>query len=224
MNDLVDYTRRPRSDRLAEILAGLHDDPAVLIVVNHPLWDEAGIGQNSHRRILQDLIRQYREHIHALELNGLRPSAENDSVFELACAHRLPAVSGGDRHGREPSSGLNLTNAAVFGEFVEQVRRDGRSDVLWMPQQKQVAAARLFRAVRDVVRDDPQHGMGWTHWDDRVFYTCDDGVTRPLSAIGDCGAATQILGRLVGSVQLLDRALTDPRLKAVTRWAAAEEE
>jgi len=224
MREMEAYTRCPLPCRMADILAELNNDPAVLIVVNHPFWDESRVGRTAHRHALNNLIRQHRHHLHALELNGLRPSAENAQAVEFASASGLPVVSGGDRHGREPSSGLNLTNAANFSEFVEQVRRDGKSEVLWMPQQRVNLAARLLRTVRDVLRDDPQHGMGWTRWNDRVFYRCDDGAIRALSAFGDGCAAEIVLSRLVRSVQLLDRALTNPRLRAALRWVSVEDE
>jgi hypothetical protein len=224
MSNMAAYTNCPLPARLGEILSWLNDDPAVLVVVNHPFWDESGIGRPLHRQVVEDLIREHGEHLHALELNGLRSATENERVFELGCSHRLPVVSGGDRHGREPSSGLNLTDAAVFSEFVAQVRRDGRSEVLWMPQQRKAKAARLFGAVCDILRDDPHHGMGWTRWNDRVFYRCDDGSIRPLSAIGDGGAGAIELSRAVESIQLMDRALRNPKFKAVMSWASAEDE
>ncbi len=218
------YTKRPSPQRLKELLAGLHGDPAVLIVLNHPLWDEKGIGRDRHRQTAERLLHEHRGFIHALELNGFRRQRENLLVEEMAAAWRLPVVSGGDRHGREPNANVNLTNAGSFEEFVDEVRNGGYSDVLWMSQCREDLALRFLRAVCDVVRDDPQHGLGWSRWNDRVFYRCDDGVARPLSAIWGDRGAPPVLGRLVGLVHLLDRCLTHPRLRAALRPASPGEE
>jgi len=223
MADLEEYTGNPQPRRLAELLETLSGDPRTLIVLNHPLWDEKGIGKRAHAAVAENLIRRHREHIHALELNGFRTQPENSRVEDLAAATGIPVISGGDRHGREPSSNVNLTNASTFEEFVDEIRRDRKSDVLLMPQQRDLPAVRLFRAVSDVLRDDPHHGRGWRRWHDRVFCRCDDGAVRPLSAVWGDGPAPEILSRLVGSIQLLDRALTNSRIKAALRWTYAED-
>ncbi len=218
------YTANPDDARLGEILTALNEDESVLVILNHPLWDEKGIGHSEHRAVAGELIRTHKEHLHALELNGFRRETENAEVAAMAEAHGLPVVSGGDRHGREPNANLNLTNAGSFAEFVEEVRVDRHSDVLWMPQVRDGLTVRFLRAACDVVRDDPQHGMGWTRWNDRVFYRCDDGECRPLSEIWGNGPAPQILSRMVASVQFIDRFVTRPKIRSASPWAPAEEE
>ncbi len=69
------------------------------MVLNHPLWDEPGIGPCAHREILADFLIRHLFHIHALELNALRTWKENKQVALMARDHGLPAISGGDRHG-----------------------------------------------------------------------------------------------------------------------------
>lgn len=66
------------------------------------------------------------------EINGLRPWRENRAVIAFAEAAAKPVISGGDRHGLEPNANLNLTNAANFAEFADEVRT-GWSDILIMP-------------------------------------------------------------------------------------------
>jgi hypothetical protein len=67
------------------------------------------------------------------------------AVTQLASSFRLPLISGGDRHGREPNACVNLTNAASFPEFVEEVRNDGWSDVLFMPQYREPSKLRILQ-------------------------------------------------------------------------------
>jgi hypothetical protein len=50
--DLHDYTARPEPARLPELLEMLHAHEDLLIVLNHPLWDEADIGAPAHRQTL----------------------------------------------------------------------------------------------------------------------------------------------------------------------------
>src|SRR5436305_15073922 len=49
---LYHYTAHPDPARLAELLEMLHARQDVLIVLNHPLWDEADIGARAHRETL----------------------------------------------------------------------------------------------------------------------------------------------------------------------------
>jgi hypothetical protein len=90
-------------------------------------------------------------------------------------------ISGGDRHACEPSGCINLTNAGSFAEFATEVRQ-GRSQVLFMPQYREPLALRILEMCWDVLRPHPEHS-GRERWIDRVFYRGEDGVARPLSAI-----------------------------------------
>lgn len=222
--EMAALTRQPDQAKLAAILHGLSADPDVLIVFNHPLWDEKGIGKPAHRKIAEQFLASHRGCIHALEWNGFRTFRENASVGEMAEAYGLPVISGGDRHGREPNSNLNLTNAATFPEFVREVRRDGVSEVLLMPQQREHLALRFLRAVCDIVREDPQHGMGWTKWPERIFYLGDDGIAQPVSVVWGERRAPRLLSGLVKSLQQVDRLLAHPRLRAALGWRTPDEE
>jgi hypothetical protein len=179
--ELKRYTARPEPPLLAELLAMLHGHESVLIVLNHPLWDEAGIGTDSHRATLESLLRGHHQWIHAIELNGLRSWQENSEAVELARAWQLPVISGGDRHGLEPNANVNLTQATTFAEFVSEVRGDGVSQVLFMPQYREPLRMRWFETVKDIVRRHPhtQH----SRWVDRFFYICEDGRTRALAEL-----------------------------------------
>lgn len=125
---------------------------------------------------MNSFLARFRPFIHALELNGLRPWKENRDVLLLAGAESFPVISEGDRHGREPNACINLTNAATFAEFAEEVRRDGWSDVLFMPAYREPFQLRILQNLCDILEDDPGHSLGWTRWSDRVFYLTDEGI------------------------------------------------
>lgn len=176
------FTRGASKLELTELLQSLSADPGVLIVFNHPCWDEEAIGAERHAELLFYFLRLYGKFIHALELNGLRPWHENRQVFQVAAAFNKPVVSGGDRHTLEANTVLDLTNAGTFCEYVEQVRR-GWTNILVTNAYRQRFSLRIFRTLQEILRVDNQHGRGWSRWSDRVFYRCEDGVVRSLSEL-----------------------------------------
>lgn len=182
MDHLKAFTERPRASELQSILASLHADPGMLTIFNHPLWDEMGIGAEQHRTSALAFLSQYGEYLHAVELNGLRPWQENASVIRMARELSKPVISGGDRHALEPNATLNLTNAGDFAEFAGEVR-SGWSDVLVASHYRTAHAVRIVRNILDVLRPYENHGLGWTKWPDRVFYTPREGKTASLSQL-----------------------------------------
>jgi len=180
MDRLKAFTEHPREFELRAILASFHAAPGMLTVFNHPLWDETGIGAEPHRTAVVAFLSNYAEYLHAIELNGLRPWRENASAIRLARDWAKPVISGGDRHALEPNATLNLTNAHDFGEFAAEVR-SGWSDVLVASHYRTPHATRIVHNVLDVFRTYENHGLGWTNWPDRVFYTLDDGTIASLS-------------------------------------------
>ena len=48
--DLHRYTAHPEPAHLVELLDMLHAREDLLVVLNHPLWDEADIGARDHRQ------------------------------------------------------------------------------------------------------------------------------------------------------------------------------
>ena len=183
MAAMADYTAHPRQEALSSLLNWFHEMPETLVVFNHPFWDEKGIGPKQHRSVLQAFLHRHGDTIHAFELNGLRPWTENLWVLELGRVWNKPVVSGGDRHGLEPNAVLNLSQAFTFDEFVEDVRVYGRSEIYLTPHYRRPLFWRMFDAVLDAVGDHEGHGLGWTRWDDRVFYLCEDGRARSLREI-----------------------------------------
>jgi hypothetical protein len=211
--DLNAFTADPQFPRLSELLAMLNELDDVLVVLNHPLWDEGLIGQAQHDGLLESFLIRYRRWIHALELNGLRSPAENERVMYVAVKFGLPAISGGDRHGREPNANVNLTRATSFGEFASEVRRDQVSHVLFMPQYREPLRMRQFETAWDILRRDTERDDGRYNWSDRVFFTNEDGITWPLSHYsGEQGP--KILLPFLALMHLLEKPAVRPMLRA----------
>ncbi len=206
MERLAAFTDSP-SPRLLPLLVGeLACQPSLLLVLNHPFWDQPLIGEGSHEARLEEFLLLLRPWIHALEINGLRSRSENRLTVLLSRRNGIPLVSGGDRHGREPNATLNLTNARTFGAFATEVR-SGKSHVVLMPQYRRPLWLRIAESVADIVADAPDHVEGWTSWTQRVFRECDDGVIRAVAEMADeetqpiLQALEAVLGRL-GSLRM----------------------
>jgi len=183
--ELHDYTKdpQPQERRLGELLSMLDAMRNVLIVFNHPMWDLAGIGRQLHASAASDFLARFGMFIHALELGGLRSWEENQRVLHFAEGWNQPIIAGGDRHGREPSGVVNLTEAESFAEYVHQVRRERRTHVLFMPQYAEPLTLRILGTLLDVIRDYPEYPVGSQRWDERVFHPDSEGVIRPLSVL-----------------------------------------
>lgn len=201
--ELAAFTAEPDPAKLGPLLDRLSAIPDLLLVLNHPLWDEKGIGVAAHRQELTALLRAHATRLHALELNGLRSWRENREVLPFAQAANLPVVSGGDRHGREPNAILNLTEATTFSGFVEEVRYSRRSHILFMPQYHEPLRLRVLQTMVDVVRHYPENALGRRLWSDRVFYR--DPVSKstvPLSEIWTDGGP-QIVRHFIRAMRIL---------------------
>jgi len=203
MNTFAEYTANPDEKRLTEILAALHELPNVLIVFNHPCWDLYLIGKDRAAQRVEDFMSANHAFMHALELNGLRHWEENRTVKRLAQKWNKLLISGGDRHGREPNANVNLTNAGSFTEFVHEIRYEGRSHVLFMPQYAQPWKHRILESTLDAIRDYPDFPQGSRNWDDRVWHPDADGVVRPVRELWPGGEAPMWMSFIIRSVRLM---------------------
>jgi hypothetical protein len=183
MAEFAGYTKAPSERDLPELLRALNERPEVLIVLNHPMWDLAGIGKLRHVHTLSAFMAEFGMFIHALELGGLRSWEENQAVLHFAEGWNQPVVAGGDRHGCEPSAVLNLSQAETFPEFVHEVRKERSSHLLFLPQYKEPFTLRILQTLLDVIREYPDDSLGTRHWDQRVFHPDSSGVIRPLSSL-----------------------------------------
>ncbi len=195
-------TTSVESDRkLLSMLRELHESPQVLIVFNHPLWDLHKVG-SVHAAEVRRFLREAGRCVHAIELNGLRHVRENRETAQLASDTNHLVISGGDRHGLEPNANINLTSAASFTEFVEEVRVDRVSHVHFMPQYQERWEQRIFRSTLNAVTDFPEFMPGWQRWDERAFHPDKDGVMRPLAELWPSGHAPRLLMGAIKIVRL----------------------
>lgn len=184
MADLGAYTRDPSDSQLSELMDMLDQFPEVLIVFNHPLWDLHGLGQQQYVQVLHQFLEFNVRFLHAFELNATRSWKENNGVIHLADRWQRLLISGGDRHGFEPSGALNLTCAECFPEFIHEIRRQQRSHVLFMPQYAEPLSIRVMQTVLDVIRDYPHFPAGSRRWDNRVFHPdWSTNTARPASEL-----------------------------------------
>lgn len=205
MQTMHEFTRNPSDARLTEILRELHAEPNVLIVFNHPMWDLYIIGEEKHHFLVNEFLQKNGAFLHALELNGLRNWEENLRVRRLAEKWHMLLISGGDRHGVEPNGNINLTNAASFTEFVHEIRRERRSNVLFMPQCKEPWKHRLLQSTIDAVRNYPEFPQGSRNWDERVFHPDVLGNIRPICELWPRDSAPMFMRAIIAFVQLMGR-------------------
>ena len=207
MATFENFTRHPTDKRLTEILVALHHEPNVLVVFNHPMWDLYLVGKEKHQFLVNEFLQKNGAYLHGLELNGLRNWDENRAVRRLAEKWNMLLIAGGDRHGVEPNANINLTNAASFTEFVHEVRRARKSNVLFLPQYAEPWKHRILQSTIDAVRLYPEFPQGSRTWDDRVFHPDKNGVIRPLSEIWPKGSAPRSMSAVIAMVQLMGQGL-----------------
>jgi hypothetical protein len=216
VDELHDWTQNPCPQELGELLASLDQIPAVLVVFNHPLWDLCGLGRQRYSEVLNKFLQDNVRFLHAFEMNATRGWNENNAVLQLAECWQRVIVSGGDRHGCEPSGALNLTCAASFPEFVHEIRQEHRSHVLVMPQYAESRCLRTLQTLVDVVGEYPEYPQESQRWDGRVFHP--DHITnidRPVSAYWDTPPA--FLERIFFIIRLLENSAVRQTLDKILR-------
>lgn len=221
MATLEDYTAHPSDAHLTEILAALHREPNVLVIFNHPMWDLYLIGKEKHQFLVNEFLQKNGAFIHALELNGLRNWDENRAVRRLAEKWNMLLLSGGDRHGVEPNANVNLTNATNFTEFVHEVRREKRSNVLFLEHYAEPWKHRILQSTIDAIRHYPDFPQGSRSWDDRVFHPDARGVVRPLSELWPKGSAPRLIGMGLALVQAMGQGLVAGGLRMA--WSESDQ-
>ena len=213
MRTLADYTANPSNARLTEILVALNDEPNVLVIFNHPLWDLYLVGAEKHQFLVNEFLQKNGNTLHAMELNGLRHWEENRATRKLAEKWNMLLISGGDRHGVEPNANINLTNATSFTEFVHEIRKERKSNILFMPQYAEPWKHRILRSAIDAVRHYPEFPQGSRTWDERVYHPDRNGVSRPLSELWPDGTAPRLMRWGIGLVQMMGKGVVSGGLR-----------
>ena len=85
--ELARFTSEPAPEELASCLRKLNSFPEILVVLNHPLWDEKGVGMAQHRPSLGGLIAATRQ-IHS------RPRTKWPAFMARECRGHRPRASG----------------------------------------------------------------------------------------------------------------------------------
>lgn len=205
MDTLSEFTAHPSDARLTEILVSLNQEPHVLVVFNHPLWDLYRIGQEKHDFLVNEFLQKNGAYLHALELNGLRDWDENRKVRRLAERWNMVLISGGDRHGVEPNANINLTGATSFNEFVNEIRKERRSSVLFMNQYAEPWKHRILQSTMDAIRNYPEFPQGSRTWDERVYHPDSKGVVRPLSELWPNGRPPRVMSVMLAMIRMMGR-------------------
>jgi hypothetical protein len=156
-----------------------------------------------HAHRVEEFLTQNGRCIHAVELNGLRTWEENRQVKGLAARWNKLLISGGDRHGLEPNANVNLTHATSFNEFVDEIRNEHRSHVLFMPQYAEPWKHRIMRSTLDAIRDYPDFPEGSRRWDERVYHPDLNGIDRPISQLWPDGQAPSYMRMVIRLVRML---------------------
>jgi hypothetical protein len=199
------------SGGVEELFVRLNEHPQTLVVFNHPMWNTTAIGADRHRTAVLAFLARFGRWVHAIEVNGLRSWNENLAAMKLAECWHLPVVSGGDRHGHEPNAILNLTRQTAFEAFVDEIRRERRSEIVFMKQYREPLKLRKIRTAVDLLREYPHHPEGSRRWTDRVHVAWPDGETVRLSAIWDAEPA--FLQSMVSLIRLLEAKPMRPLLR-----------
>lgn len=203
VNDLAAYRQSPNDARLSELLALLDEIPDVLVVFNHPMWNQDDVGGKRDGRVLDRFLKGNAQFLHAIEFNATRRPWENKAAREIATQWKLPLVSGGDRHGCEASGAVNITRAQNFDEFVSEIREEQRSHIMVMAQYNAPHGLRMARTVLDVIRDYPEFPEDSRRWDQRVFHPDPKtGEIRPVAELW--GAPPAFLNHIFSGIRLLE--------------------
>jgi hypothetical protein len=185
---LLDFTfnkENHTNERLSELFGMLNEIPSVLVILNHPLWDIELVGEERHSQLLKDFVRKHGRWIHAFEINGFRSWSENKAVIEMAEGLGIPVATGGDRHGCKPNTVINLTQAATFEEFVDEIRDGRKSEVVLMPEYEHPIHSRQLQSFSEILKHYPSFDEDRRRWFDRVFFDIGDGKgIVPLSSHG----------------------------------------
>ncbi len=72
---------------------------------------------------------------------------------------------------------------------MHEIRRERRSNILFMPQYAQPWKHRLLQSTLDAIRTYPDFPQGSRTWDERAYHPDANGVVRPLSELWPKGAA-----------------------------------
>jgi hypothetical protein len=122
----------------------------------------------------------------------------------------------------EPNANLNLTNATSFTEFVHEIRKEKKSNIVFMPQYAEPWKHRILQSAIDAIRDYPEFPLGSRTWDERVYHPDRQGVCRPLKELWPTGRAPIVMAWSIKAVQLMGKGLVSGGLRMA--WSEAHQQ
>lgn len=179
----AEITELPSNERALELLSHLQGASDTLVVLNHPLWDVEGTTDKAHSSMMNRFLAEFSQVIDAVEINGFRPWSENRKVLALGEDWGLPVVAGGDRHGAQPNTVLNLTSATTFAEFANEVRHARRSAVVLTPAYNEPLFTKQFGIAGDALGFYPDHTPDRQGWAGRVYFEETPGEPQSIATI-----------------------------------------
>jgi hypothetical protein len=112
---------------------------------------------------------------------------------------------------------VNLTNARSFAEFVNEIRADQRSTVLFLPQYRDPIPVRYIELIWHAVQNYPDF-MGRSRWVDRVFLERETGEIVSFETLCPNGGPAAIRG-FISAIGFL----ASPGVRAVLSRAMGRE-
>lgn len=220
MQELARYTAEPREAILDDLFAHLASSPETLLIFNHPCSDFLKVGETRFDSSQRNFMARWRHHIHALEFNGMRPRRENQAVLDMAEAYGLPVIAGGDRHGLQPNTVLNLSEAETWGEFAAAIRQRLSCHILTTPAFEDPVLLRELATAGDALRYYPDHPEGRCKFTNRVYIDVWNSGTQPLSFYWEQDEARQPpwLDPITSIVVALGSSRFRPVLRRMLSW------
>ena len=96
---------------------------------------------------------------------------------------------------------------------MHEVRYEGISNVLFMPQYAEPWKHRILQSTLDAIRDYPEFPQGSRRWDERVYHPDLKGVVRPVCELWDSGEAPSYLMFVIKAVRLMGSGVVSGSLR-----------
>jgi hypothetical protein len=124
----------------------------------------------------------------------------------------LPAVGGGDRHGCQANTVINVSRFSSFEEFVDDIRIARTNEMVLMPAYERPIVSRQLQSFAEILGDYPEFVDGRTRWIDRIYFDAGEG----LKSVAELGMTNGPLW-LRGAIRILG-VLGNPRLAVLFRF------
>jgi len=128
------------------------------VIFNHPMWDLYLVGHERHEFLVNEFLQKNGNYLHALELNGLRHWDEIAGCGGWRRSGTCCSSPAGTARGRAEREHQPDQRDELYG-FVHEIRREKKSDMLFMPQYADLEASDSAVAI-DAIREYPEFPQG----------------------------------------------------------------